>query len=433
MREVRGDGGGAGTGRRVIELGLAANWQQFALLVAVNAFVGGMVGLERSILPVLAHEEFGVGSATAAVSFVATFGLAKALANLFAGRLSERFSRRRVLIAGWLFGIPVPLLLMFAPSWGWVIGANVLLGLNQGLAWSMTVNMKMDLAGPERRGMALGMNEAAGYFMVAVAAFLSGAVAERYGLRPEPFYLGVAFAAGGLALSALFVRDTAPFVRLESDRHAESSHGSLRRAFAEGTWRRRHLAGVSQAGFVNNLNDALAWGIFPLFFVQQGLSLERVGILAAAYPLVWSVLQLGTGPVSDAAGRKPLIVGGLLLQAGAIFIVAAVDRFAAWLGAVLMLGVGTAMVYPALLAAIGDAVHPAERATAVGIYRFWRDGGAVGGALLAGAVADAFSLRDAILVVAAVTAGSGLVASVTVERRKASQPLPGEPAVETMR
>lgn len=433
MTDERGGGGGDGTGRRPIELGLAANWRQFALLVAVNAFVGGMVGLERSILPVLAREEFGVGSATAAVSFVATFGMAKALANLFAGRLSERFSRRRVLIAGWLLGAPVPLLLMFAPSWGWVIGANVLLGLNQGLAWSMTVNMKLDLAGPERRGMALGMNEAAGYFMVAVAAFLSGAIAERYGLRPEPFYLGVAFAACGLALSAVLVRDTAPFVRMESNRYGEASQGSLSRAFAEGTWRRRHLVGISQAGFVNNLNDALAWGIFPLFFVEQGLSLERVGTLAAAYPLVWAVLQLGTGPASDAAGRKPLIVGGLLIQAGALFVVAVVDGFAAWLGAALLLGVGTAMVYPALLAAIGDAVHPAERATAVGVYRFWRDGGAVGGALMAGAVADALSLRWAIITVGAVTLASGIVASVTVEHWKALRPQPGRTAAQSMR
>jgi MFS family permease len=289
----------------------------------------------------------------------------------------------------------------------------------------MTVNMKLDLAGQSRRGLAHGLNEAAGYFKVAVAAYLSGVIADRYGLRPEPFYLGVGFAACGLALSALFVRDTERFVRLESDGHGEGPRQSLRHAFAEATWKRRHLAGISQAGFVNNLNDALAWGIFPLFFVQEGLSLGRVGILAAAYPVVWAVLQLGTGAASDAAGRKPLIVGGLTLQGGALFMVASVDGFTAWLGAVLLLGAGTALVYPALLAAIGDAVHPAERATAVGVYRFWRDGGAVAGALLAGAVADAFSLRGAILVVAVVTLASGLVASVTVESRKVTSHLPG--------
>jgi MFS family permease len=424
VRAAPSGGAHAAAGRQRIALGLAANWRQFALLVAVNAFVGGMVGLERSVLPVLAREEFGVSSTTAAVSFVATFGLAKALANLFSGRLSERFGRRRVLIVGWLFGAPVPVLLIAAPSWGWVTGANLLLGVNQGLAWSMTVNMKMDLAGPERRGTALGMNEAAGYFMVAVAAYLSGAIAGKYGLRPEPFYLGIAFAAGGLALSALFVRDTGRFVQLESRGHAAAPRGSLRQAFAEATWRRPHMAGISQAGFVNNLNDALAWGILPLYFVQEGVSIERVGLLAAAYPLVWSVLQLGTGPASDRAGRKPLIVVGMLLQGGALLAVAAVDGFAGWLAGVMVLGLGTAMVYPALLAAIGDAVHPAERATAVGVYRFWRDGGAVGGALLAGAVADVFSLGDAIVVVGGVTLASGAVAWVTVEGRKGSLTAP---------
>lgn len=425
MTGIRG-GGSAAEERRSIQLGLASNWRQFALLVAVNAFVGGMVGLERSILPVLARQEFGVGSAMAAVSFVASFGLAKALANLFAGRLSERFSRRRVLVAGWLLGTPVPLVLIFAPSWGWVIGANVLLGLNQGLAWSMTVNMKLDLAGPERRGLALGMNEAAGYFMVAVAAYLSGAIAQHYGLRPEPFYLGIAFAAAGLALSALFVRDTEQFVRLESNARAPAGRQPLRRAFAAATWRRQHLAGLSQAGFVNNLNDALAWGIFPLFFVQQGVSIERVGVLAAAYPLVWSLSQLATGWASDHTGRKPLIVGGMLLQAGAIAAVGSAGAFVSSLTAVLLLGIGTAMAYPALLAAVSDAVHPGDRATSIGVYRFWRDSGAVAGALLAGAVADAFSLRGAIYVVAAVTLSSALVAAVTVEDKQNWAGTPGD-------
>jgi MFS family permease len=338
-----------------------------------------------------------------------------------------------VLIAGWLLGAPVPLILIFAPSWGWVIGANVLLGLNQGLAWSMTVNMKLDLAGPERRGTALGMNEAAGYLMVAVAAYLSGAIAGRYGLRPEPFYMGIGFAAAGLALSVLFVRDTGAFVRLESAGHASAARLSLSQAFAAATWRRAHLAGISQAGFVNNLNDALAWGIFPLFFVQQGVSIERVGLLAAAYPLVWGLLQLSTGWASDRAGRKPLIVGGMLLQGIALAAVAVVDVFAGWLAAVLLLGIGTAMVYPALLAAIGDAVHPGDRATAVGVYRFWRDGGAVGGALLAGAVADAFSLREAIYVVAAVTMASGAVAWATVEPGVVRGPSNHEPITTTAR
>jgi MFS family permease len=392
-------------------LGLAANWQQFALLVATNAFVGGMVGLERSILPVLAREEFGIASKTVAVSFIATFGLTKAVSNLFAGRLSERFSRRSMLIAGWLFGLPVPFLIIVAPSWGWIIAANALLGVNQGLAWSMTVNMKIDLVGPRRRGLALGLNEAAGYLAVAAAAFLAGVIASAYGIRPEPWYLGIAFAACGLALSVLFVRDTGVFVRTEAENTLAGTGTSLRRSFAEGTWKDAHLAGISQAGFINNLNDGLAWGIFPLFFVSKDLSLDRVAVLAAMYPLVWGGLQLATGWLSDVAGRKPLIVCGMLLQAAAIAVVGSMDTFSAWLIALAILGLGTAMVYPALLAATGDAVHPGERATALGVYRFWRDAGAIAGALAAGILADAFGFVPAIEVVAVLTAGSGLLAA----------------------
>ncbi|MEX2246729.1 MAG: MFS transporter [Dehalococcoidia bacterium] len=393
-------------------LGLQANWRQFALLVATNAFVGGMVGLERSVLPILARDEFGIASKTAAVSFIASFGLAKALANLFAGPLSERLSRRTVLIAGWLFALPVPLLIIWAPAWGWIIGANLLLGLNQGLAWSMTVNMKVDLAGPRQRGFALGLNEAAGYLAVAAAAFAAGVIADAHGLRPEPWYLGIAFAACGLALSVLFVRDTAPFVRIESARtDAPASTGmSLPASFARGTWRDVHLAGVSQAGFVNNLNDGLAWGIFPLFFAAHGASLQRIAVLAATYPVVWGGLQLVTGWASDHLGRKPLIAGGMLTQAVAIALVGVSRDFAVWAAALTLLGLGTAMVYPALLAATGDAVHPSERATAFGVYRFWRDAGAVAGALTAGAIADVFGFDAAIQTVAALTAASGIVA-----------------------
>lgn len=423
---------GVGTFRRTVApareglaLGLGANWRQFALLVAVNAFVGGMVGLERSILPVLAEAEFGIASKTAAVSFIATFGLAKASANLFAGHLSERFTRRKVLIAGWLFALPVPFVLIWAPTWGWVIGANVLLGLNQGLAWSMTVNMKVDLVGPKRRGLALGFNEAAGYLAVAAAAFLTGVIAERYGLRPEPFYLGIVFAASGLALSALFVRDTAPFVVLESAGGSQGpSRLSLRHSFAEATWRQPHLFGISQAGFVNNLNDGLAWGIFPLFFVARGLELDRVAMLAAAYPLVWGFLQLMTGWASDLAGRKPLIVGGMVLQGVAISVVGASNSFSGWMVAVSLLGVGTALVYPTLLAAIGDAVHPEERATSLGVYRFWRDAGAMAGALAAGALADLFGFEVAIQSVAALTAASGIIAATTLRGSRAVHPSP---------
>ena len=401
-----------------VRLGLRANWRQFALLVAINAFVGGMVGLERSVLPLLAKDEFGTASKTVAVSFIATFGLAKAVTNLYAGSLSERFTRRRVLIAGWLFAVPVPFIIIFAPSWGWVVAANALLGVNQGLAWSMTVNMKIDLAGPRRRGLALGLNEAAGYLSVAAAAFLAGVIAESQGLRPEPFYLGIVFAAFGLGLSALFVRDTAPFLRAESAAHTRTAGPapSLRRSFAETTWRRPYLFGASQAGFANNFNDGLAWGIFPLFFVSHGLSLDRVAALSAVYPLTWGGLQLVTGWASDFAGRTPLIVGGMLLQGLALSAVGVANSYLPWLLSVAALGLGTAMVYPTLLAAIGDAVHPLERATTIGVYRFWRDCGAMAGALVGGALADILGFGPAIQIVAALTALSGIVAAITMRR-----------------
>ena len=401
-------------------LGLGANWRQFALLIAINAFVGGMVGMERTVLPLLAGEEFGIASKTAAISFVATFGLAKAFANLFAGPLSEKYSRRRILIAGWLFGIPVPFVLILAPSWGWIIGANALLGLNQGLAWSMTVNMKVDLVGPSRRGLALGLNEAAGYLSVAAAAFATGVIADNYGLRPEPFYLGIVFAACGLGLSVLFVKDTRPHVAVETEQLEVQETTTLSAAFARTSWRDTRLFGISQAGFVNNLNDALAWGVFPLFFVSRGLSLQEVGILAAVYPLVWGALQMGTGWLSDTIGRSPLIIGGMLLQAVAISLVGIGDSFGPWLIAVALLGVGTAMVYPVLLAAIGDSVHPASRATYLGVYRFWRDAGAMIGALVAGVIADVLGFQSSIQVVAALTAASGILAAVTLSKQKAT-------------
>jgi MFS family permease len=395
-------------------LGLRANWQQFALLVAITAFVGGMVGLERSTLPLLAEAEFGITSNIAAVSFIATFGLAKALTNLLAGELAGRMARKKLLVAGWLFGLPVPLILIWAPSWGWIVGANLLLGVNQGLTWSMTVNMKVDLVGPQHRGLALGLNEAAGYISVAGAAYFSGVIAEHYGLRPEPFYLGIGFATVGLALSALLVRDTTPFVALEASSHPAETRLSLGKMFAEVSWRKRRLWGVSQAGFVNNLNDGLIWGIFPLFFASKGLGFERIALLAAIYPLVWGSLQIATGWLSDLTGRKPLIVAGMLVQAIAISLTIAVNSFEIWALAVAIVGLGTAMVYPTLLASIGDAVHPEGRASALGVFRFWRDAGAIGGALLGGTLADALGFSPAIAVVAVMTLTSGLVASVAL-------------------
>jgi MFS family permease len=403
-------------GDHEVVLGLAPNWRQFALLVAVNAFVGGMVGLERTVLPLLAKSEFGVTSTTAAVSFISSFGLAKALTNLYAGHLAGRFSRKSLLVTGWLFGVPVPLVIILAPSWGWIVAANLLLGINQGLAWSMTVNMKVDLVGPRQRGLALGFNEAAGYMSVAAAAYLSGLIGQHYGLRPEPFYLGIAFAAAGLAISTLLIRDTGRFVSLEAAGHVEIERRPLARIFAEGSWGNRHLWAASQAGFVNNLNDGLIWGIFPLYFASMSLSLERIASLAAAYPLVWGSLQLATGGLSDYLGRKPLIAGGMVLQGVAIWIATLQGTFGVWLAAVVLVGVGTAMVYPTLLAAIGDVVHPRERSSALGVYRFWRDGGAIAGALIGGGIADALGFSTAIRVVSLLTLTSGVVAFVAMNK-----------------
>jgi MFS family permease len=402
-----------------VTLGLSANWHQFALLVAVTAFVGGMVGLERTVLPLLAEEEFGVTSKTAAVAFISTFGFAKALTNLFGGHLAGRFSRKDLLVIGWLFGLPVPFVIIFAPEWHWIVAANLLLGVNQGLTWSMTVNMKIDLVGPRQRGLALGFNEAAGYVAVAGAAYLSGVIAEQYGLRPEPFYLGIAFAAAGLALSTLLVRDTHDFVALEATQHEVTARQPLRTTFAEATWRRPQLWGVSQAGFVNNLNDGLIWGIFPLFFASHGLGVERIAVLASVYPLMWSALILVTGWLSDHAGRKPLIVGGMLLQGLAIWMATTGETFGLWFVSVALAGVGTAMVYPTLMAAIGDAVHPQERSSALGVYRFWRDAGAIAGALIGGTLADLLGFSAAIQIVAALTLFSGLVAAFALPSKAA--------------
>jgi MFS family permease len=399
-----------------IQLGLRANWRQFWLLVVVNAFVGAMVGLERTVVPLLAEVEFALASKSAALSFIATFGVVKALTNFFAGHLGDRYGRKRVLITGWLFALPVPFMVIWAPSWSWIVGANVLLGINQGLAWSTTVIMKIDLVGPRQRGFAMGLNEFAGYLAVALAALGTGYVAQAFGLRPEPFYLGIAFAAAGLALSLLFVRETQQHVALES-RHFTShsaaedigTTATTRELFARATWRDPALSSASQAGLVNNLNDGLAWGLFPLFFAAAGLDVARIGILSFTYPAVWGVMQLWTGAVSDRWGRKGLIAGGMILQGVALAAIALVHGFWPWFWAAALLGVGTAMVYPTLLATIGDVAHPRWRGSVVGIYRFWRDSGYAVGALLAGVLADRFGMDWAIGIVAMLTAASGLL------------------------
>ncbi len=403
-----------------LRLGLRANWQQFALLVVVNAFVGAMVGMERSILPLLAEQEFDIASRTATLSFVASFGLVKALANLLAGRLGDRIGRRWVLLAGWLVGLPVPWLLMWAPSWGWVVIANLLLGLNQGLAWSMTVIMKIDLVGPQQRGLAMGLNEAAGYLAVSLAALAMGYVAAAYGLRPQPFYLGVAFSAAGLLLSAFFVRETQHHANLEARQHFDAAEPtpSFGEVFVRTSWRDRRLFAVCQAGLVNNLNDGMGWGLFPLFFAALGYGLTQIGWLAALYPAVWGLGQLVTGPLSDRIGRRPLITGGMLLQGLSIGAMLVADDFLWQSMAMIGLGIGTAMVYPTLLAVIGDVAHPAWRSTAVGIYRLWRDGGYVLGAFLAGMLADVLSIPWAIALIAMLTVLSGLVATAMLRETR---------------
>jgi MFS family permease len=399
--------------RPSVRLGLRENLGQFTLLVLVNAFVGGMVGLERTVVPLIGSQEFGLVLQTAIFSFIVTFGVVKAFSNLFAGGLADRFSRKKVLVAGWLVGVPVPFMIMLAPSWSWIVAANVLLGVNQGLAWSMTVIMKIDLVGPRQRGLATGLNEFAGYLAVGLTALATGYLASAYGLRPEPFYLGVAYVLLGLLVSILLVRDTSEHVQLELEAHPpESSPLSFREVFARTSLKDRNLFACSQAGLVNNLNDGMSWGVFPLFFSAFGLGVERIGILKAVYPAVWGILQVVTGPLSDRWGRKGLIVGGMWVQAAGIFVTVAGRSFGWWLSGSVLLGVGTAMVYPALIAAVSDHSHPSWRARSLSIYRFWRDLGYAVGALSAGIIADTLGLSWAIGFVGVLTFSSGTIVAL---------------------
>ena len=399
------------TAAEPIRLGLRVNAAQFTLLVVVNAFVGAMVGLERSILPAIAEQDFELAAHAAMLSFIVVFGVTKALTNYVAGRLSDRVGRKRVLVIGWAVAAPVPFVLMWAPSWGWVLGANVLLGVSQGLTWSTTVIMKIDLAGPSRRGLAMGLNEFAGYIAVAGSALATGYVASQYALRPEPFYLGVVYVVLGGLLSWWFVRETHGHAKTEAG-GAGVDVPPPSEVFKRTTLTDRELSSVTQAGLVNNLNDGMAWGLVPLWFAAAGMGVERIGALAAIYPATWGLGQLATGALSDRLGRKWLIASGMWAQAIAIALVVGSDSFAQFALAQALLGVGTAMVYPTLLAAIGDVAHPAWRASAVGVYRLWRDLGYAIGALLAGIIADAVGVASAIWVVAGITAASGVVVAL---------------------
>jgi MFS family permease len=393
-------------------LGLRQNLGQFSLLVLVNAFVGGMVGLERAILPLIAEREFGLVSKSVILSFIVGFGFVKAFTNLAAGRFSDKVGRKGLLVGGWIVGLPVPFMLMWAPSWGWITVANFLLGINQGLCWSTTVIMKIDLVGPQRRGLAMGLNEFAGYFAVSMAALASGYIAAAYGLRPAPFYLGIGIAAAGLFLSIFFVHETHGHARHEAKGAGGAEHVPFKEIFTRTSYKDPDLFSCSQAGMVNNLNDGMAWGLFPLFFAAAQLSVERIAVLAATYPAVWGICQLFTGAFSDRVGRKWMIAGGMWVQAGGIGLIAATDSFSSWMTGAVFLGVGTAMVYPTLLAAIGDVAHPSWRASAVGVYRLWRDAGYAFGALLSGIIADVLGIVWAIAAIGALTFVSGSIVAL---------------------
>jgi len=395
-----------------IKLGLKENWKQFTLLVIVNAFVGGMVGLERSILPEIAEKEFGLVVKTAILSFIIVFGITKALANYFAGALANKYGRKKLLILGWIIGTPIPFILMFAPNWNWIIIANILLGINQGLAWSSTVVMKIDLVGDKQRGFAMGLNEFAGYLSVAIVAFLTGWIASVYGLRPYPFYIGVILVILGLIFSIFFIKDTKHHVAKESKL---STISLLNNIFLDTTWKNKNLGSVSQAGLINNLNDGMVWGIFPLLLASKSFTIEQIGIITAVYPAVWGIGQLFTGKMADKYPKKEMLFWGMLLQAITLLLFVFANNIYQYIILSSILGWGTAMVYPTFLASIAENTNPIDRAKSIGVFRLWRDLGYAIGAILTGLIADAYNINSSIVCIGVLTLISAIIIKVRME------------------
>jgi MFS family permease len=389
-----------------VKLGLKENWKQFTLLVIINAFVGGMIGLERTIIPRIAEADFGMAAKVSILSFIVVFGITKAITNYYTGALANRLGRKNLLIIGWLFALPVPILLIYAPDWNWIIAANILLGINQGLTWSSTVVMKIDLVGEKERGFAMGLNEFSGYLALALIAFLTGWIAGNYGLRPYPFYIGILLASAGLLLSWLFVKDTRKHVQLEA---TASNIPKLKKVFWETTWRHKNLGSITQAGLVNNLNDGMVWGLFPILLASKRFDLHESGIIVAVYPAVWGVGQLFTGKLGDKFSKKTLIFLGMFLQGIALLAMVKGNSFSMLIVLSSLLGIGTAIVYPTFLAAIADHTHPDQRPKSIGIFRLWRDLGYAIGAILTGLIADRFGLVAPILVIGLLTIASSLI------------------------
>lgn len=395
-----------------VKTGLKENWRQFTLLVIVNAFVGGMVGLERTIIPEIAESDFGMAAKTAILSFIVVFGISKAITNYYTGRLANKFGRKNLLVLGWIFGLPVPILLIYAPDWDWVIAANILLGINQGLTWSSTVVMKIDLVGKKNRGLAMGLNESSGYLAVGLVAFLTGWIASEYGIRPYPFYLGLAFAIVGLLISVFFIRDTVHHVATEA---AESHVGKLQHVFWETSWKNPNLGSITQAGLINNLNDGMIWGLFPILLTGRGFTIEKIGLIVAIYPAIWGLGQLVTGRMADVFEKKKMLFWGMLLQG--LVIVALAFAITPFQFIVLssLLGLGTAIVYPTFLAAIADNTHPGQRAESIGVFRLWRDLGYALGAIITGIIADRFGISTSVLCIGGITLLSAIIIAIRMK------------------